>query len=233
MAQVVEIPQKGLKWQSAEALRVVQDAFNAINNHGLEIDVLKRVLLNDPRIYKLMGTLTAKDEFAPGMFKYAWEERKTRNVTLETPEEPRSGTVSENYALNLVELNGLGNTTGMALNQVVVLWCVVDPDGLAQFIFEQTPPGPGCPCAETDANGVLVRNEVGEDNEAVAAMTDSWAACEGFGLVITQVTRLSYDHTESDPQFYAFYRIFTYSEDGRLCSVSPETRVTIDDTEPC
>ena len=58
--------------------------------------------------------------------------------------------------------------------------------------------------------------------------TNAWE-CDGTkGVKFTVQTRTYYDHTASTPVLYGYYRTFTFDRNGRLYSVSAETRYTID-----
>ena len=72
---------------------------------------------------------------------------------------------------------------------------------------------------------------IGTTAETEAAQTDDWDIGDG-SLQVTMLTRMAYDHN-GDETLYAYYRDFTYDENGRLTQVSVETRVTIDTPGSC
>ena len=63
---------------------------------------------------------------------------------------------------------------------------------------------------------------------SAAAKSDSWTYDGTNGVKVTVQTRTYYDHTASTPVLYGYYRTFTYDKQGRLYSVSAETRYVID-----
>ena len=62
-------------------------------------------------------------------------------------------------------------------------------------------------------------------NEGVQTASPSNGA---LGLSVDVQTRTFYDHTASSPVLYGYKRTFTYDKNGRLYSVSAETRFEID-----
>ena len=71
----------------------------------------------------------------------------------------------------------------------------------------------------TTANG-------GEGN--AAAQTNTWTFGGTNGVAVTVQTRTYYDHTASTPVLYGYYRTFTFDRNGKVYSISAETRYTID-----
>lgn len=61
-----------------------------------------------------------------------------------------------------------------------------------------------------------------------AAKTNNWTYNGTSGVKVTKQTRTYYDHTSSSPVLYGYYRTFLYDKNGRLYSVSAETRYEID-----
>lgn len=69
----------------------------------------------------------------------------------------------------------------------------------------------------------------GEGTAAAKTGSSNQWTCDGTqGVTFTVQTRTYYDHTASTPVLYGFYRTFTYDRNGRLYSVSAETRYEID-----
>jgi len=69
------------------------------------------------------------------------------------------------------------------------------------------------------------------DNNVEAADTDDWNLLDGTG-VLWLVTRVAFDHT-GDSTLYGYRRAIYFDEDGRITSVSAETRYTIETPEAC
>ena len=63
---------------------------------------------------------------------------------------------------------------------------------------------------------------------SAAAKTDSWTFDGVNGVKVTKQTRTYYDHTAATPVLYGYYRTETYDRNGKLHSVSAETRYVID-----
>ena len=61
------------------------------------------------------------------------------------------------------------------------------------------------------------------------ALTDSWTAGGDHGLAVWCVSRVVYNEA-GDKILYEFFRLHTYDSNGRLYSVSAETRVEVDAT---
>lgn len=69
----------------------------------------------------------------------------------------------------------------------------------------------------------------GEGTAAAKTGTSNQWTCDGTkGVKFTVQTRTYYDHTASTPVLYGYYRTFTFDRNGRLYSVSAETRYEID-----
>ena len=69
----------------------------------------------------------------------------------------------------------------------------------------------------------------GEGTAAAKTGTSNQWTCDGTtGVKFTVQTRTFYDHTASTPVLYGYYRTFTFDRNGRLYSVSAETRYEID-----
>lgn len=63
---------------------------------------------------------------------------------------------------------------------------------------------------------------------SASANTTSWTFGGTKGVQVTLQTRTYYDHTASTPVLYGFYRTFTFDRNGKLYSISGETRYEID-----
>ena len=63
---------------------------------------------------------------------------------------------------------------------------------------------------------------------SAAAQTNTWTFGGTNGVAVTVQTRTYYDHTASTPVLYGYYRTFTFDRNGKLYSISAETRYTID-----
>ena len=63
---------------------------------------------------------------------------------------------------------------------------------------------------------------------SAAAQTTSWTFGGTQGVQVTLQTRTYYDHTASTPVLYGYYRTFTFDRNGKLYSISAETRYEID-----
>ena len=61
-----------------------------------------------------------------------------------------------------------------------------------------------------------------------AAQTNSWVFDGTHSVAVTLQTRTFYDHTATTPVLYGYYRTFTYDRNGKLYSISAETRYAID-----
>ena len=69
----------------------------------------------------------------------------------------------------------------------------------------------------------------GEGSAAAKTGSSNQWTCDGTqGVTFTVQTRTYYDHTASTPVLYGYYRTFTFDRNGRLYSVSAETRYEID-----
>ena len=69
----------------------------------------------------------------------------------------------------------------------------------------------------------------GEGTATAKTGTSNQWTCDGTkGVKFTVQTRTYYDHTASTPVLYGYYRTFTFDRNGRLYSVSQETRYEID-----
>jgi len=69
----------------------------------------------------------------------------------------------------------------------------------------------------------------GEGTAAAKTGSSNQWTCDGTkGVTFTVQTRTYYDHTASTPVLYGYYRTFTFDRNGRLYSVSAETRYEID-----
>ena len=69
----------------------------------------------------------------------------------------------------------------------------------------------------------------GEGTEAAKTGSSNQWTCDGTqGVTFTVQTRTYYDHTASTPVLYGYYRTVTFDRNGRLYSVSAETRYEID-----
>lgn len=69
----------------------------------------------------------------------------------------------------------------------------------------------------------------GEGTAAAKTGSSNQWTCDGTqGVKFTVQTRTYYDHTASTPVLYGYYRTFTFDRNGRLYSVSAETRYEID-----
>lgn len=63
---------------------------------------------------------------------------------------------------------------------------------------------------------------------SAAAETNTWTFGGTNGVKVTLQTRTYYDHTATSPVLYAYYRTFTFDRNGRLYSISAETRYVVD-----
>ncbi len=102
---------------------------------------------------------------------------------------------------------------------------LVDTDAAKQiatvgYVNEKAGGAPESPSSYTD----LTTSGEG----SAAAKSDSWTYDATNGVKVTVQTRTYYDHTASTPVLYGYYRTFTYDKQGRLYSVSAETRYVID-----
>ena len=86
--------------------------------------------------------------------------------------------------------------------------------------------GGGVP-SQADQNTTLPSSDAGEEG-GTTANSATWEADGATGLVEWYVSRVAYDHTASTPVLYAFLRKRIVAADGRLVSVSAETRVPVD-----
>ena len=69
----------------------------------------------------------------------------------------------------------------------------------------------------------------GEGTAAAKTGDNNAWTCDGTqGVTFTVQTRTYYDHTASTPVLYGYYRTFTFDRNGKLYSISAETRYTID-----
>lgn len=97
-----------------------------------------------------------------------------------------------------------------------------EPYGAAQPVGG----GGGVPTA-AETNTTLPSSDAGAEGGDTANST-TWTANGTTGLVEWYVSRVVYVHTASTPVLYAFLRKRTVSADGRIVSVTGETRVGID-----
>jgi hypothetical protein len=86
------------------------------------------------------------------------------------------------------------------------------------------------PCTAEDPGEDVVTLGAGEEGSETA-LTDTWTAGndEGNGLAEWYVSRVVYNEA-GDKILYAFLRLRTLDQYGRLYSVSAETRVSVDVT---
>lgn len=228
---------KGAKKFASDA----EDAINGISRQ--HDDAAGRTEIEFPKGHKILATITGKVSYATKKYKYAWTEKIADGTGVDTLASPRSGTTSEEYALNLAETNGrtdsITNYNGVDTGQTIELWCVVDKNGNGVFYFDQVPRyEPDCPC---DINDPSTQAMDENDPTNITAEVDTWNSCDTVGgdtlaLELTFVSRVSYAATSpglSDYKFYAFYRTATFDSTGRICSVSAETRKTVFNTEEC
>ncbi len=82
-----------------------------------------------------------------------------------------------------------------------------------------------------DDDGNPDADAVGTTAETEAAQTDTWSR-DDTAVRVTKLSRIAYDDA-GDETLYAYYRDFAYDAEGKLTSVSAETRVTIDVPEAC
>ena len=78
-------------------------------------------------------------------------------------------------------------------------------------------------------------DQVGTTSEIEPAQIDDWDQSdqgEFDGVIVTMQTRSAYNHL-GDQKLYAFYRDVKFDVNGRLMTISAETRVTIDTPEVC
>lgn len=97
-----------------------------------------------------------------------------------------------------------------------------EPYGAAQDVGG----GGGVP-SQAETNTTLPSSDAGAEGGA-AADSATWTANGTTGLVEWYVSRVVYVHTDSSPVLYAFLRKRTVAADGRLVSVSRETRIEVD-----
>jgi len=78
-------------------------------------------------------------------------------------------------------------------------------------------------------------DQVGDTSEEELPLTDSWDQAdqgEFNGVIFTKMTRQAYNPV-GDEKLYALYRDLKFDVNGRLMTISGETRVAIDTPEEC
>ena len=125
----------------------------------------------------------------------------------------------------LLKTNGDGQIVAMCdaltANQTTDKVLTVEKDGTTVSWVDAGAKNPSTTKTNltTTANG-------GEGN--AAAQTNTWTFGGTNGVSVTLQTRTYYDHTASTPVLYGYYRTFTFDRNGKLYSISAETRYTID-----
>ena len=113
---------------------------------------------------------------------------------------------------NLYSLNEIAGKTDM----IVRAWCVGE-----SWVFDDC----GCPIPTDSPITISGDSETPEEEDDT-----EWTACEdGEGCTLTVDFRTVWD----SPFLYAFSRDIEVSKDGRIISISGETRRVIDETEDC